>query len=164
MAVGDLNNDGKTDFAIGSADAIYIVYGGSDGGVITEPTFTFLADSNPGFYMSKGDFNGDGIGDFVYNFTTESRIFYGSNSGIKSTPSLRISNFSALYDNYGPYPTYDVIAVATEAKDLNGDGADDLVIVSSTGLSVYYTYPDSVSGRKQFLTDFPVRWVLIQKL
>ena len=148
MDVGDLNGDGKTDFAIGSANAIYIVYGGSAEGTLT-PTFTLSANSNPGLYMSKGDFNGDGITDFVYNVTTESRIFYGSNSGIKNTPDLKLNNFSALYDNYGPYPTYNVLAVATEVKDLNGDEADDLVITSSTGVLIYYTYTDSATGTKQ---------------
>ena len=147
-AVGDLNNDGKTDFAIGSADDIYILYGGSAEATLT-PTFTLSANSYPGYYMSKGDFNGDGITDFVYNVSTESRIFYGSNSGIKSTPDLRLNNFSALYDNYGPAPTYKALAVATEVKDLNGDGADDLVITSSTGILIYYTYTDSETGVKQ---------------
>ena len=148
MAVGDLNNDGNTDFAFGSANALYIIYGGSPEGFLA-PKFTLSANSNPGLYMSKGDFNGDGIGDFVYNVTSESRIFYGSDSGIKSTPDLRLNNFSALYDNYGPYPTYNVLAVATEAQDLNGDGADDLVITSSTGILIYYTYTDTATGKKQ---------------
>ena len=148
MAVGDLNNDGKTDFSLGSANALYIIYGGSPEGFLA-PKFTLSANSNPGLYMSKGDFNGDGIGDFVYNVTSESRIFYGSDSGIKSTPDLRLNNFSALYDNYGPYPTYNVLAVATEAQDLNGDGADDLVITSSTGILIYYTYTDTATGKKQ---------------
>ena len=148
MDVGDLNNDGKTDFAFGSKDAIYIVYGGSAEGTLTS-TFTFVENSNPGYFMSKGDFNGDGITDFVYNVTTESRIFYGSNSGIKNTPDLKLNNFSALYDNYGPVPTYKALAVATEVKDLNGDGADDLVITSSTGVLIYYTYTDGATGAKQ---------------
>lgn len=152
MNVGDLNNDGKTDFAFASMSAIYIVYGGMSESDLT-PKFNFSAGSYPGFYMSKGDFNGDGISDFIYNVTSESRIFYGSNSGIKTTPDLKLNNFSALYDNYGPYPTYNVLAVATEVKDLNGDGADDLVITSSTGLLIYYTYTDSATGKKQLRTQ-----------
>ena len=146
--VGDINNDGNTDFAIGSADDIYILYGGSVEGTLA-PTLPSSEGSYPGYYMSKGDFNGDGISDFVYNVSTESRIFYGSNSGIKTTPDLKLNNFSALYDNYGPYPTYKALAVATETKDLNGDGADDLVITSSTGVLIYYTYTDGVTGKKR---------------
>ena len=54
-----------------------------------------------------------------------------------------------MYDNYGFTPSSNVVAVATEAKDLNGDGADDLVITSSTGILIYYTYTDSATGVKQ---------------
>ena len=146
MAAGDLNGDGKTDFVFGSDNALYIVYGGSTDGALT-PILKSL--SNPGYYMSKGDFNGDGFSDFVYNTVTESRIFYGSESGIKTTPDVRINDFSAIYDNYGFTPSSNVVAVATEAKDLNGDGADDLVITSSTGILIYYTYTDSATGVKQ---------------
>lgn len=153
MSAGDLNGDGKTDFAFGSTNAIYIVYGDSADGALT-PTFNFVAGSNPGYYMSKGDYNGDGITDFVSNVSNETRIYYGSNSGIKSTPSLRINSFSALYDNYGPYPTYNVLAVATEVKDLNGDGADDLVITSSTGILIYYTHEKELRSQPSVFEEF----------
>lgn len=146
MAAGDLNNDGKTDFAIGSTDALYIIYGGSSDGAIT-PLFKSL--NSPGFYMGKGDFNGDGITDLVYTTQKEIRIYYGSNVGINTTPDVRINDFSALYDNYGNIPVYNAIGIPNEAKDLNGDGADDLVVISSTGVLIYYTYTDSMTGKKQ---------------
>ncbi len=146
MAAGDLNNDGKTDFVLGSDNALYIIYGDSSDGVII-PFFKSL--NSPGFYMGKGDYNGDGIMDLVYSTQKEIRIYYGSNSGITSTPDVRITDFSALYDNYGQIPTYNAIGIPNEAKDLNGDGADDLVIISSTGLLIYYTYTDRATGEKQ---------------
>ena len=148
--VGDLNNDGKTDFAIGSADALYILYGGTSEGSLA-PKFKSL--SNPGYYVGTGDFNGDGISDLVFNkvssTSAENRIYYGSLSGISTSPDFRINEFSALYDNYGLQPTYNLLAVASESKDLNGDGADDLVITSSTGILIYYTYTDRATGEKQ---------------
>jgi hypothetical protein len=154
MDVGDLNDDGKTDFVLGSDNALYILYGGTSEGSLT-PKFKSL--SSPGLYMSKGDFNGDGITDFVYNYDTdeksETRIYYGSISGINSKPDMTINDFSAIYDNYGFTPSSNVVAVATEAKDLNGDGADDLVITSSTGVLIYYTYTDGATGAKQLRTQ-----------
>ena len=151
MAVGDLNGDGKTDFVFGSDNALYIVYGGSTDGALT-PILKSL--SNPGYYMSKGDFNGDGFSDFVYNTATETRIFYGSDSGIKTTPDVRINDFSAIYDNYGFAPSSKVVAVATEAKDLNGDGADDLVITSSTGILIYYTHEKQLRTQPSVFEGF----------
>ena len=148
--VGDLNNDGKTDFAIGSADSLYIVYGGSSQGALT-PKIKSL--SNPGYYVGTGDFNGDGISDLVVNkvssTSAENRIYYGSVSGISTSPDFSMNDFSVLYDNYGQQPTYNLLAVASESKDLNGDGADDLLITSSTGVLIYYTYIDRATGEKQ---------------
>ncbi|MBP5590794.1 VCBS repeat-containing protein [bacterium] len=154
MDAGDLNGDGKTDFAFGSANALYIVYGGSADGTLS-PKIKSLY--NPVSYMGTGDFNGDGYSDLVYNHVSstsaETRIYYGSSSGIRTTADLKINDFSAIYDNYGISPNYNTLAVSLHAKDLNGDGADDLVITSSTGVLIYYTYTDSVSGKKQLKTQ-----------
>ena len=161
MDVGDLNNDGKTDFAFGSANAIYIVYGGSADGALV-PTFKSL--SNPGYYMSKGDFNGDGFTDFVYNYyykknentepVNETRIYYGSSSGIKNNPDSKIDDFSVVYDNYSSVSSPQIVAVATEAKDLNGDGADDLVVTSSTGILIYYTHEKELMKQPSVFDGF----------
>lgn len=154
MDVGDLNGDGKTDFAFGSANALYIVYGGSADGTLS-PKIKSLY--NPVSYMGTGDFNGDGYSDLVYNHVSstsaESRIYYGSSSGIRTTADLKINDFSAIYDNYEISPTYNTLAVSVHAKDLNGDGADDLVITSSTGVLIFYTYTDRTTGEKQLRTQ-----------
>ena len=154
MDVGDLNGDGKTDFAFGSANALYIVYGGSADGTLS-PKIKSLY--NPVSYMGTGDFNGDGYSDLVYNYVSstsaESRIYYGSSSGIRTTADLKINDFSAIYDNYENSPTYNTLAVSVHAKDLNGDGADDLVITSSTGVLIFYTYTDRTTGEKQLRTQ-----------
>ena len=161
MDVGDLNGDGKTDFALGSENAIYILYGGSADGAIS-PMFKSL--STPGSYMSKGDFNGDGISDFVYNYyykknentepVNKTMIHYGSSDGIKKSPDLTIDDFSVVYDNYAAGSEPQIVAVSTEAKDFNGDGADDLVITSSAGILIYYTHEKHLGTQPSVFDEF----------
>lgn len=165
MAVGDLNGDGKTDFAFGSANALYIVYGGSADGALL-PKLKSLY--NPVYYMGSGDFNGDGYSDLVFNnvstTSAETRIFYGSASGIKTTPDIRINDFSAIYDNYGISPTYNALAVSVHAKDFNGDGADELVITSSTGILIYYTHEKELKAQPSVFEAFSAQSGLDPKI
>ncbi|MCA9354598.1 MAG: FG-GAP repeat protein, partial [Candidatus Kaiserbacteria bacterium] len=139
VTIGDLNNDGTDDLAIGaiavssSQGAVYIFYGGmmvSESASGADVTLTGESSTNGqfGFTLAQGDLNADGSDDLVvsapgYDVTTnEGRVyvFYGGSiiSGNATSADLIITGESTS-NFFG----YNALAVA----DLNHDGKEDLV-------------------------------------
>jgi hypothetical protein len=114
--LGDVNGDGYDDLAVHSYSSheLHIYLGGATGlGDTPDSTFT------PSTYSLApgGDLNGDGYDDLValgWGFYQ----YYGSASGLPSSPSATVS--------FG-YSMRDTISASVSA-DINGDGYGDMVI------------------------------------
>ncbi|MCX5905419.1 MAG: FG-GAP-like repeat-containing protein, partial [Proteobacteria bacterium] len=134
---GDLNKDGYDDVIIASCGynndtGQASIYYGSAAGLSTTPGWTVTGDQVGGSFgfasCIAGDVNGDGwldviIGTGYYNNGLPNAgrvyVYYGSASGLSTTPNLIIEGKQAG-GNFG-----DRVA---PAGDVNGDGYDDIIV------------------------------------
>jgi hypothetical protein len=113
VAVGDFNNDGLLDFAVGGATTIQVFLGKGDGTFqlpVTTPTHGVIS-------MIAGDFNGDGKLDLAVindNPFPVLNIFLGKGNGFFT----RLESQERLTDPFN-----------LSAADFNGDGTLDLYVV-----------------------------------
>ena len=136
---GDVNGDGYSDIIVGAnrynsfEGAVFAFYG-SASGLSTTPDWMGQGNQgqNPASFGSSigtaGDVNGDGYSDIIVGAPNYSNghynegavfVFYGSASGLSSTPDWAEESNSAFIHFGG--------SVAT-AGDVNGDGYSDVII------------------------------------
>ncbi len=142
-SAGDVNGDGFADVIIGqrrySSSAARqgkaLVYHGGVNGPAAAPGWVATgaaANDNLGFSVaSAGDVDGDGYSDVVVGTRTQARLYRGSSTGLRLTPSWT----APMQPVIGTYDTYGEVA---SAGDVNGDGYDD-VLVGSPGAGAVAT-------------------------
>ncbi len=138
--VGDFNNDGYDDVAVGSQEPQIDFYRGSSSGLNTTSVYSDSTSAAPSVSRA-GDVNNDGYDDVVYGDATANTIYVvrGASSFPGTTTTLTRSGSSEL--------GFDVAG----GGDINGDGYDDIVTgdptySSSTGrLVVFYGSSSGVS-------------------
>ncbi|MBO2010351.1 FG-GAP-like repeat-containing protein [Hymenobacter negativus] len=132
--IGDINNDGYGDVAVGAPNATgpgglgagkAYVYLGSSTGHATSPLYTFEYGEGNGHFGTSvagaGDYNGDGYGDMLVGEPGFSGnkgrvlLFYGSAGGFSSVYALGSGNADGQMGT----------SVAG-LGDVNGDGYDDI--------------------------------------
>jgi hypothetical protein len=153
-AVGDVNHDGKQDFAVAApgrtyeSGIIYVIYGQGatiaadfDLGNFTSGAKGFLIIGFPtgdslSVVKGLGDVNGDHIDDFAIAATAGGYMYviYGS-SNQRGTISLNDLDSGAGFPVYIP-PGYELGWAVAAAGDINLDGKADLLI-GCPGVSAY---------------------------
>jgi hypothetical protein len=120
VTIGDLNGDGKADFAVASKNHpnLYVFLGKGDGTFGTAITSTLPAEAD---LLVLADLNGDGKLDLVAGLSGPTGYLYTALGNGNGTFQPGVES-TALY-----YPE------AFAAEDLNGDGKPDVIVQSSTG-------------------------------
>jgi hypothetical protein len=124
--IGDINNDGFSDFVVGAPyfggnQGKVSVYSGKDGTLIRSHQ-GFMSNSRLGFSVSRaGDFNGDGTPDYIAG------AYYEGSSHDGRVIVYSGLNGSLLLNEPGISGEFRGWAVA-EIGDLNNDGYDDVIV------------------------------------
>ncbi len=179
VALGDVNNDGRTDLVLGQANrsangnetgGLVVFHGQADGRFRTTPDTVIngLRDGDLfGTNVLVRDVDGDRIDDVVVSTPTQDlgrdgrgsvQVFLGSPTGLVTTAE-RVFVGTSSGDAFG---------TGTLVDDLDGDGANDLVVVAPNEANPFnaacgragraYLYRGVAGGRGLFQT---VPWQVI---
>lgn len=140
--IGDVNNDGFDDWAVGlpyAADyetgeaigKIYLYFGGPSIQSNHDPDVVLEGSSDHygtgGYVSAAGDVNNDGFDDFMVSINGHVALYYGGNP-------LNLSKcviFSSEYST-GSYGSF-----SSRAGDINNDGFDDILLNSENGVCIF---------------------------
>lgn len=171
LAVGNFNGDLYQDLAIGipedtggpildrraKAGTVAVIYGGPAGLSMANSWYISQpwTGSDPavqeafdhfGCALAAGDFNSDGVDDLAVGVCNESigvaaeagavNVFYGIAGGTFGDPDLMLTEPSPVSGRH--------FGLALAAGDINGDGADELVVAQAAG--GFYFHSGSPGG------------------
>lgn len=171
LAVGDFNDDLYQDLAVGipedtggpildrraRAGTVAVIYGGPSGlsmanaWYISQPwTGTDPAvqetDDHFGCALAAGDFDDDGADDLAVGVCNETiagvaeagavNVFYGALGGTFGNPDLMLTEPAPVAGRH--------FGLSLAAGDINGDGADELVVAQAAG--GFYFHSGSLGG------------------
>ncbi len=144
-SAGDVNGDGIVDVAVGaptSTGGIVHVYHANGTNYSTVASTTISSPASVSqfgrFVAGVGDVNGDGFGDIaVASASGRVFVYYGSATGLPTTPSATISHPS-LNANFG--------STIAHSCDVNGDGFGDIAVGIDGGTNNVLVFLGAAGG------------------
>lgn len=147
ISPGDVNGDGRDDLVVSTINQELLLYLGGETGLSSTPAAVFTSPADRPWYgfrlRAAGDINGDGFGDVLvaagapiayYKTSGSVYVYWGSASGLNSSPTELTSPAAAWGDGFGFEPA---------AGDLDGDGYSDVI---AAGGGILYVFPGSAEG------------------
>lgn len=122
---GDINNDGISDFIVGTIGGSAYVFSGADGSALHTFERPVRIDRFGYSVAAAGDINGDGFADVIVGIPDDD-----NRSGTISGDALVISGAdgSILHTLDGSRPGDRFGISVSGAGDVNGDGVDDVIV------------------------------------
>lgn len=144
LNLGDVNDDGKDDYAIGATygdghdvsmtGTVHVFKGGSNGAMIAELPGDMPMDRF-GLALASGDLNGDGRNDIIIGAP-----YYTPGPGLYQNGGVYVylaPDFSTRI-RLGASSTNKALGWSVAAGDINNDNIDDLLIMSNGKVLGYY--------------------------
>ena len=136
---GDVNGDGYGDLLVGANEpnGAFIFLGGEAGVPLVPDTILSSTGTSGLSVAAAGDVNGDGFSDVIVGGSTNNEkawVYLGGEGGIDPEPAFTLWGQGGLFGNS-----------VTGARDVNGDGFDD-VLVGSPGAALVHLFLGGEAG------------------